>query len=64
MNCYSIKLKLIFLLLKIDKAIENEGTVLKVDLPAGRVVYVPVSLNLDYDDVRSFGEAAKKAVLR
>ncbi|KAK7590114.1 hypothetical protein V9T40_001727 [Parthenolecanium corni] len=49
---------------KIDKAIENEITVLPVDLPSQRVVYVPVPVNLDIHDVRSFGEAGKKGILR
>ncbi|XP_065223574.1 putative aminopeptidase W07G4.4 [Planococcus citri] len=49
---------------QIDKAVASDGAVLAVDLPAGRVVYVPVSVNPDFDDVRSFGESGKKAIQR
>lgn len=44
--------------------VESEGAVLEIPLSAGRLVYVPVPLNLDFNDVRSFGEGGKKAVFR
>ena len=50
--------------LQLDNAIESEGVVVQVDLKPNRVVYVPVSVNLDFDDVRSFGEGGKKIIQR
>lgn len=49
---------------KIDAAIDKEGGVLEVNLPAGRMVYSPTGPLTDYHDVRSFGEAANKGIAR
>ncbi|XP_014242356.1 putative aminopeptidase W07G4.4 isoform X2 [Cimex lectularius] len=49
----------------IDSYIHESVSVLKVDLPARRLVYSPTGpLNSDYHDVRSFGEAAKTGIKR
>uniref|UniRef100_A0A171B1I5 Aminopeptidase isoform x1 n=1 Tax=Triatoma infestans TaxID=30076 RepID=A0A171B1I5_TRIIF len=49
----------------IDSNIHEDGAVLKINLPAKRLIYSPTgALNSDYNDVRSFGEAAKKGTLR
>lgn len=64
-NSHNIAIKIIIVMyMQTDRAIVNEGAVLKINLPAKRLVYVPVNINQEYDDVRSFGESAKKAVLR
>lgn len=51
---------------KFDAAVEKEVTVIPLpDLPAGRVVYSPTGpLDQDYDDVRSFKDAAGKGTKR
>ncbi|XP_014241640.1 putative aminopeptidase W07G4.4 [Cimex lectularius] len=50
---------------ELDKHVHETVSVLKTDLPAKRLVYSPTGpLNSDYHDVRSYGEAAKKGVLR
>lgn len=58
------ELHFMILYLQLDNAIESEGVVVQVDLKPNRVVYVPVSVNLDFDDVRSFGEGGKKLIQR
>ncbi|XP_046667535.1 putative aminopeptidase W07G4.4 isoform X1 [Homalodisca vitripennis] len=50
--------------IKVDAALFSEGGVMEVNLPAGRMVYSPTGPLSDYHDVRSFGEAAKKGILR
>lgn len=50
--------------LQLDKSVQNEGAVLEVPLPAERLIYVPVPINLDCHDVRSFKDSAKKAICR
>ncbi|XP_054258712.1 putative aminopeptidase W07G4.4 [Macrosteles quadrilineatus] len=48
---------------KVNGALYKEGGVVEVDgIPAGRLVYAPVGPLTDYHDVRSYGEAAKKAI--
>lgn len=51
---------------QLDKAVgSGDGSILEVPLPARRMIFVHTgSVNGDYDDVRKFGEAAKKGVLR
>jgi len=49
---------------KLDEALFSEGALLEVNLPAGRMVYSPTGPMTDYHDVRSFGESAKKGILR
>uniref|UniRef100_A0A1B6MIJ7 Cytosol aminopeptidase domain-containing protein n=1 Tax=Graphocephala atropunctata TaxID=36148 RepID=A0A1B6MIJ7_9HEMI len=49
---------------KIDGALFSEGGLMEVNLPAGRMVYSPTGPLSDYHDVRSFGEAAKKGIMR
>ncbi|OAD55072.1 Putative aminopeptidase W07G4.4 [Eufriesea mexicana] len=50
---------------QIDSALGVIGAVLPINLPAKRLIYSPTGpLNMDYDDVRSFGEAATKGVER
>ena len=51
-------------LLQLDKATECDGAVVEVPLPAERLIYVPVVLNLDIHDVRSFKDSGKKAISR
>ncbi|XP_049810274.1 putative aminopeptidase W07G4.4 isoform X1 [Schistocerca nitens] len=52
-------------LAKIDAAAETKVSVLEVELPAARLVYSPVGpLNADYDDVRSYEDAAEKGIKR
>jgi len=59
----------IFLALKklseVDAALDKNGGIVPVDLPAGKAIYSPVGpLDRDYDDVRRFGDAAEKGVKR
>lgn len=49
---------------QMDAAIDKEGGVMEVNLPAGRMVYSPTGPMTDYHDVRSFGEAANKGIAR
>ncbi|XP_015594857.1 putative aminopeptidase W07G4.4 isoform X2 [Cephus cinctus] len=50
---------------QIDSALGTIGAVLPINLPAKRLVYSPTGpLNMDYHDVRSFGEAATKGIQR
>lgn len=49
---------------QIDAAIDKEGGVLEVNLPASRMVYAPTGPMTDYHDVRTFGEAANKGIAR
>lgn len=50
---------------QIDAALGTIGAVLPINLPAKRLIYSPTGpLNLDYHDVRSFGEAATKGIKR
>ncbi|XP_033209071.1 putative aminopeptidase W07G4.4 isoform X1 [Belonocnema kinseyi] len=50
---------------QIDAALGTIGAVLSLNLPAKRLIYSPTGpLNLDYHDVRSFGEAATKGIKR
>ncbi|XP_067007765.2 putative aminopeptidase W07G4.4 [Anabrus simplex] len=50
---------------KLDNSFESDGGVLEVPLPAGRLIYAPTGpVNRDYDDVRNFGDAAKKGIQR
>ncbi|XP_012287686.1 putative aminopeptidase W07G4.4 isoform X2 [Orussus abietinus] len=50
---------------QIDDGLGTCGGVLPINLPAKRLIYSPTGpLNLDYDDVRSFAEAAAKGVKR
>lgn len=52
-------------LTKIDEAAETTVAVLEVELPAARLVYSPTGpLNPDYDDVRSYEDAAEKGIKR
>ena len=47
----------------VNAALEAEGAVLPVQLPAKRLVFAPTGpLNRDYDDVRRFHEAAEKGI--
>ena len=49
----------------IDSALGTLGAVLPINLPAKRLIFSPTGpLNLDYHDVRSFGEAATKGIKR
>ena len=62
-------LKLIFsvlwIILQIDNAFENEGGVVATSSGVGRIVYSPTGpLNKDYSDVRCFAEAAEKGIKR
>ncbi|KAL0276727.1 UNVERIFIED_CONTAM: hypothetical protein PYX00_004239 [Menopon gallinae] len=49
---------------KVDNAFTSNVTVLPIDLPAGRMIFSPVAKLTDYDDVRSFYEAAGKGIKR
>ncbi|XP_034254907.1 putative aminopeptidase W07G4.4 isoform X2 [Thrips palmi] len=50
---------------KIDESLINVGGVFGVNLPSKRFVYAPTgNICPDYDDVRSFADAAKKGVSR
>ncbi|XP_075236370.1 dipeptidase B [Lycorma delicatula] len=50
---------------KLDANVETEGGVFEINLPSGRLIYSPTGpLNLDYQDVRSLGEAANKGISR
>ncbi|XP_046383739.1 putative aminopeptidase W07G4.4 [Ischnura elegans] len=50
---------------KIDKAVETDGCVIEVNFPAQRLIYSPTGpLNRDYDDSRSYSEAASKGIAR
>lgn len=50
---------------KIDESLSTVGGVFGVNLPSKRFVYAPTGLICpDYDDVRSFADAAKKGVSR
>lgn len=50
---------------QIDSALGVIGAVLSINLPAKRLIYSPTGpLNMDYHDVRSFGEAATKGIIR
>lgn len=50
---------------EIDEAFFKHVTVLSIDLPAKRLIYSPTgTLNPDYDDVRSFAEAATSGIKR
>lgn len=47
----------------VNAALETEGGVMPLSLPAGRLVFAPTGpLNRDYDDVRRFAEAAEKGL--
>ncbi|KAF0300095.1 putative aminopeptidase W07G4.4 [Amphibalanus amphitrite] len=49
----------------VNAALESEGAVVPVQLPAKRLVFAPTGpLNRDYDDVRRFAEAADKGIQR
>lgn len=55
----------LFAAAQIDAGLGNTGAVLPINLPAKRLIYSPTGLlNLDYHDVRSFGEAATKGIKR
>ena len=50
---------------KLDESLETLGGVFGVNLPSKRFVYAPTGpICPDYDDVRSFADAAKKGVTR
>lgn len=50
---------------KIDEAVSSVGGVFSINLPSKRFVYAPTGpICPDYDDVRSFADAAKKGVSR
>uniref|UniRef100_A0A146M6X8 Putative aminopeptidase W07G4.4 n=1 Tax=Lygus hesperus TaxID=30085 RepID=A0A146M6X8_LYGHE len=50
---------------QIDSDLHDSGAVLGVELPAKRLVYAPTGkITADYHDVRQFGDAAKKGILR
>lgn len=49
---------------KLDDALFTEGGLLEVNLTAGRLVYSPTGPLTEYDDVRSYGEAVKRGILR
>ncbi|XP_043687025.1 putative aminopeptidase W07G4.4 [Vespula pensylvanica] len=50
---------------QIDSALGIIGAVLSINLPAKRLIYSPTGpLNMDYHDVRSFGEAATRGIVR
>lgn len=48
----------------LDSAFANNITIIQVPLPAKRLIFSPVGKLTDYDDVRSFGEAAKSGMKR
>ncbi|XP_037088556.1 putative aminopeptidase W07G4.4 [Pollicipes pollicipes] len=49
----------------VNAALDAEGAVVPVELPAKRLVFAPTGpLNRDYDDVRRFAEAAEKGIKR
>ncbi|XP_071445166.1 putative aminopeptidase W07G4.4 [Hetaerina americana] len=51
--------------MKIDKAVETEGCIIEVNFPAQRLIYSPTGpLNRDYDDSRSYSEAASRGIAR
>lgn len=50
---------------ELDDALFKLGAVLPINLPARRLIYSPTGpINPDYDDVRSFGDAATKGIKR
>lgn len=50
---------------QIDAALGTLGAVLPINLPAKRLIYSPTgTINMDYHDVRSFGEAAEQGMKR
>ncbi|XP_051169638.1 putative aminopeptidase W07G4.4 [Leptopilina boulardi] len=55
----------LFAAAQIDAGLVSSSAVLPINLPAKRLIYSPTGpLNLDYHDVRSFGEAATKGIKR
>lgn len=49
----------------LDAHLEEEISILKINLPAKRLIYSPTGpINSDYHDVRSFGEAGRKGIIR
>ncbi|CAH1394815.1 unnamed protein product [Nezara viridula] len=49
----------------LDAHLEEEISVIKINLPAKRLIYSPTGpINSEYHDVRSFGEAARKGIIR
>lgn len=49
---------------ELDKAFHSNVSILSLPLPAKRLIYSPISKHSDYDDVRSYSEAAVKGVKR
>lgn len=48
-----------------DNALECNGAVIPIELPAKRMVYAPTGkVDRDFDDVRRFEEAAEKGIKR
>lgn len=48
-----------------DSSVEKDGACVKVNLPAGRLIFAPTGpLNRDYDDVRRFADAAASGIKR
>ncbi|KAG8223569.1 hypothetical protein J437_LFUL003033 [Ladona fulva] len=51
--------------IKIDKSVETDGCIREVNFPAQRLIYSPTGpINRDYDDARSYSEAAAKGIKR
>ncbi|XP_032663447.1 putative aminopeptidase W07G4.4 isoform X1 [Odontomachus brunneus] len=50
---------------QIDAGLDALGAVLPINLPAKRLIYSPTgTINMDYHDVRSYGEAAEQGMKR
>lgn len=50
---------------KIDKGFNDDVTLFHTSLPASRFIYAPTgNMTREYDDVRSYAEAAKKGIAR
>uniref|UniRef100_A0A8D8M4H8 Aminopeptidase W07G4.4 n=1 Tax=Cacopsylla melanoneura TaxID=428564 RepID=A0A8D8M4H8_9HEMI len=50
---------------KIDKGFNDDVTLLHSSLPGNRFIYAPTgNMTKEYDDVRSYAEAAKKGIAR